>query len=57
MGVNGRRIGCMFRTDSLHITQEILGLITRIDEFKGAWRDDAHDPMQVVSGPIHLRLI
>ncbi len=28
----------MFRTDSLHITTEILGLIAGIDEFKGAWR-------------------
>ena len=28
----------MFRTDTLHITPEILGLIARIDEFKGAWR-------------------
>lgn len=28
----------MFRTDSLQITPEILGLIARIDEFKGAWR-------------------
>jgi Fic family protein len=27
----------MFRTDTLQITQEILGLIARIDEFKGAW--------------------
>lgn len=38
MGVNGCKIGFMFRTDSLHITPEILGLIARIDEFKGAWR-------------------
>lgn len=28
----------MFRTDSLQITPEILGLIAGIDEFKGAWR-------------------
>ena len=28
----------MFRTDSLQITREILQLIARIDEFKGAWR-------------------
>src|SRR5690554_381302 len=28
----------MIRTDSLQITPEILGLITGIDEFKGAWR-------------------
>ena len=28
----------MLRTDTLQITPEILNLITRIDEFKGAWR-------------------
>lgn len=28
----------MLRTDTLQITPEILRLITRIDEFKGAWR-------------------
>jgi len=28
----------MFRADALHITPEVLGLIARIDEFKGAWR-------------------
>lgn len=28
----------MFRTDTLQITPEVLGLIARIDEFKGAWR-------------------
>lgn len=28
----------MFRIDTLLITPEILGLIARIDEFKGAWR-------------------
>ena len=28
----------MLRTDSLHITPEILNLIARIDEFKGVWR-------------------
>jgi Fic family protein len=28
----------MFRTDSLRITPEILAVIARIDEFKGAWR-------------------
>ena len=28
----------MLRTESLHITPEILSLIARIDEFKGAWR-------------------
>ena len=38
MGVIGRIIGCMLRSDSLQITPEILNLIARIDEFKGAWR-------------------
>ena len=28
----------MFRTDTLRITPEVLTLIARIDEFKGAWR-------------------
>jgi Fic family protein len=28
----------MLKTDTIEITQEILRLITRIDEFKGAWR-------------------
>jgi Fic family protein len=28
----------MLRTESLHITREVLSLISRIDEFKGAWR-------------------
>ena len=28
----------MLTTDTLHITPEILSLIARIDEFKGAWR-------------------
>jgi len=28
----------MFRTDALEITPEILSLVARIDEFKGAWR-------------------
>lgn len=28
----------MLRTDTLQITPEVLGLIARIDEFKGAWR-------------------
>lgn len=31
-------VGIMFKTDNLQISQEILGLITEIDEFKGAWR-------------------
>ena len=38
MGVNGCIIGCMLRSNTLHITPEILSLIARIDEFKGAWR-------------------
>lgn len=38
MGVIGCIIGFMFRTDNLHISPEILRLISRIDEFKGAWR-------------------
>ncbi|EAT58837.1 Fic family protein [Chlorobium ferrooxidans] len=28
----------MLRTDTIQITQEILSLVARIDEFKGAWR-------------------
>ena len=28
----------MFRTDTLQITPEILSLVARLDEFKGAWR-------------------
>jgi Fic family protein len=28
----------MFRIDTLQITPEVLGLVARIDEFKGAWR-------------------
>ena len=38
MGVNGCIIEFMIRSDSLQITPEILSLIARIDEFKGAWR-------------------
>ncbi len=38
MGVIGCIIGFMLRSDSLHITPEILSLISRIDEFKGVWR-------------------
>ena len=38
MGVNGCNIGCVLRSDTLQITPEILSLIARIDEFKGAWR-------------------
>lgn len=38
MDVIGRNIGNMLRSNSLHITPEILSLIARIDEFKGAWR-------------------
>lgn len=38
MGVNGCKMGFMLRSDTLQITPEILSLIARIDEFKGAWR-------------------
>lgn len=38
MGVNGRSTGFVIRTDTFHITPEILGLIAGIEEFKGAWR-------------------
>lgn len=38
MGVNGYNIGRMLRTDTLQISPEVLRLIARIDEFKGAWR-------------------
>ena len=38
LGVNGCKIGSMIRTDSIQITPELLSLIARIDEFKGAWR-------------------
>ena len=38
MGVIGRIMGSMLRTDSLQITPEVLNLIARVDEFKGAWR-------------------
>ncbi len=38
MGVNRCIIGGMPRSDTLQITPEILSLIARIDEFKGAWR-------------------
>lgn len=38
MGVIGCSIGCMLNTDTFLITPEILSLIARIDEFKGAWR-------------------
>src|SRR5665647_1185304 len=38
MGVFGCNIGCMIRADTIQISPEILGLIARIDEFKGAWR-------------------
>ena len=34
----GEIMEIMFRIDTLRITPEILGLIARIDEFKGAWR-------------------
>jgi len=38
MGVIGCRIGIMIRAETIQITPEILGLIAKIDEFKGAWR-------------------
>jgi hypothetical protein len=28
----------VFRTDNIEITPEMLGLVARLDEFKGAWR-------------------
>ena len=28
----------MLKTDTIHVTQELLALIAEIDEFKGAWR-------------------
>src|SRR6266850_2438934 len=31
-------LGVMIRADSLKITPEILALIAKLDEFKGAWR-------------------
>ncbi len=38
MGVIGCIIGFMIRSDSIQITPEILTLVAKIDEFKGAWR-------------------
>lgn len=38
MGVIGCIIDFMIKTDTIHITPDILSLISRIDEFKGAWR-------------------
>jgi Fic family protein len=38
MGVIGCSIGDVLHLDTLRITPEILSLIARIDEFKGAWR-------------------
>ncbi|GAB5604892.1 Fic family protein [Sideroxyarcus sp. TK5] len=38
MGVIGCIIGSVIKTDTIHITPDILSLIARIDEFKGAWR-------------------
>jgi len=38
MGVIGCGIGFMIRSDAIQITPEILTLIAKIDEFKGAWR-------------------
>lgn len=31
-------MGVMIRSETIQITPEILALIARIDEFKGAWR-------------------
>jgi hypothetical protein len=28
----------MLNTDTIHVTQELLALLSEIDEFKGAWR-------------------
>ncbi len=38
MGVIGCIIGSMLKTDTIHISPDILSLIAGIDEFKGAWR-------------------
>jgi Fic family protein len=38
MGVIGCIIGFMIQTNTIQITPEILSLIAKIDEFKGAWR-------------------
>jgi Fic family protein len=38
MGVFLDKVRHMLRTDTLQITPEILILVTKIDEFKGAWR-------------------
>jgi Fic family protein len=38
MGVIGCSIDFMIRTNTIQITPEMLGLIAKIDEFKGAWR-------------------
>lgn len=38
MGVIGCIIGSMFKTDTIQISTDILSLIAKIDEFKGAWR-------------------
>ena len=38
MGGIGCIVGRMLNTDTIQITPELLSLISRIDEFKGAWR-------------------
>ncbi len=38
LGVNGYSIGLVIHSETLQITPEVLGLIARIEEFKGAWR-------------------
>ena len=37
-GVIGCTIGAMIKSDAIQISQNILTLIAKIDEFKGAWR-------------------
>ena len=38
MGVIWCKISSMINSETIQITSEILGLIAKIDEFKGAWR-------------------
>lgn len=38
MGVIGCIIGCMIKSDTIQITPEILSMVAKIDEFKGAWK-------------------
>jgi len=56
MGVIGRTNGCMLRSHGIQITPEILRLIARIDEFKGASRAlGALAPDQLSALPSHDR--